>query len=50
VASGGTQVVVYEITDPQLALRLAARGIGYIETFAIGEMLAAFEPLRSKST
>lgn len=50
VAPGGTQVVVYEITDPQLALRLAARGIGYIETFAIGEMLAAFEPLRPKST
>ena len=46
VGQDGAQVVVYEITDPQLALRLAARGIGFIETFAIGEMLAAFEPLR----
>lgn len=42
----GAQVVVYEITDPQLALQLARRGVGFIETFAIGEMLAAFEPLR----
>ena len=49
VGQDGAQVVVYEITDPQLALRLAARGIGFIETFAIGEMLAAFEPLRLPS-
>lgn len=47
VGQTGAQVVVYEITDPQLALRLAARGVGFIETFAIGEMLAAFEPLRA---
>ena len=31
--------VVYEINDPQLALDLAKRGIGFIETGAIGEML-----------
>jgi len=42
----GAKIVVYEVTDPQLALRLAKRGVGFIETFAIGEMLAAFEPLR----
>lgn len=42
----GAQIVVYEITDPQTALKLAQRGVGFIETFAIGEMLAAFEPLR----
>jgi glycerophosphoryl diester phosphodiesterase len=42
----GTQVVVYEITDPDIALKLARRGVGYIETFAIGEMLSAFEMLR----
>ena len=42
----GAQIVVYEITDPQVALKLAQRGVGFIETFAIGEMLAAFEPLR----
>ena len=31
--------VVYEINDPQLALDLAKRGIKFIETGAIGEML-----------
>lgn len=42
----GVKIVVYEITDPQAALKLAKRGVGFIETFAVGEMLAAFEPLR----
>lgn len=45
----GAEVVVYEVTDPQLALKLARRGVGYIETFAIGEMLAAFGPLKKSS-
>lgn len=44
----GAKIVVYEVTDPQMALKLAKRGVGFIETFAIGEMLAAFEPLRKK--
>lgn len=44
----GAEVVVYEVTDPQLALKLARRGVGYIETFAIGEMLAAFGLLQKK--
>lgn len=42
----GAQVVIYEITDPQLALELAGRGVGFIETFAVGEMLQALELLR----
>jgi glycerophosphoryl diester phosphodiesterase len=46
IGGNGAEVVVYEITDPEQALRLAARGVRLIETFAIGEMLAAFEPLR----
>jgi glycerophosphoryl diester phosphodiesterase len=46
VGQDGAQVAVYEITDPQQALKLARRGAGFIETFAIGEMLAAIEPLR----
>ena len=29
----------YEVTDPQQALALALRGIEYVETMAIGEML-----------
>lgn len=44
----GAKVVVYEVTDPQVALKLAKRGVSLIETFAIGEMLAAFEPLRAQ--
>lgn len=41
-----SKVVVYEITDPQQALKLAERGVGFIETFAIGEMLQSLESLR----
>ena len=46
VEAPNAKVVVYEITDPLQALRLAARGVGFIETFAIGEMLQSFELLR----
>jgi glycerophosphoryl diester phosphodiesterase len=42
----GAQLVVYEITDTGLALRLAERGAALIETFAVGEMLAKFELIR----
>jgi hypothetical protein len=49
LGSTGAQVVIYEITDPETALRLADRGVGYIETFAIGEMLQAFELLRASA-
>jgi glycerophosphoryl diester phosphodiesterase len=45
----GARVAVYEITDPQQALRLAQRGADMIETFAIGEMIAAFELLRAEA-
>jgi len=48
LGKSGAKIVVYEITDPQAALKLAKRGVGFIETFAIGEMLAAFEPLRAQ--
>lgn len=34
-----TKLVVFEVTDPKIALSLAARGVDYIETFAVGEML-----------
>jgi glycerophosphoryl diester phosphodiesterase len=44
--TAGARVVIYEITDPEMALRLAARGVGFIETFAIGEMLQSLEALR----
>ncbi len=36
-----TQLAVYEIADPKLALRLAARGVDFVETFSIREMRVA---------
>lgn len=48
LGQNGAKVVIYEITDPDQALKLAARGVGFIETFAIGEMLQSFERLREQ--
>lgn len=39
----GARIVVYEVSDPALALRLAARGVDLIETFALGELRDALE-------
>ena len=44
------RLAVYEITDPREAAALAGRGVDLVETFAIGEMLAAFEALREAHT
>ena len=33
------KLVVFEVADQQVALALAARGVDFIETFAVGEML-----------
>jgi glycerophosphoryl diester phosphodiesterase len=43
--AGGAQLVVYEVDDARLALRLAARGVPYIETFAVGELAAQLATL-----
>jgi glycerophosphoryl diester phosphodiesterase len=40
LAKGSWDWAIYEVTDPQLALDLARRGVAYIETMAIGEMLS----------
>ncbi len=40
---GGAHVVIYEVAEPAVALTLADRGVDFIETFAVGEMRAAFE-------
>lgn len=48
LSRAGAKVVVYEITDPEFALRLAARGVGFVETFAIGEMRSAFDLMRGR--
>ncbi|GAB4513730.1 MAG: hypothetical protein Tsb0026_18680 [Sulfuricaulis sp.] len=41
----GTKLVVFEVADPKVALALAARGVDFIETFAVGEMLQEFSRL-----
>ena len=43
----GALLAVYEITDARTAIHLAKRGVDLIETFAVGEMLADFELLRT---
>lgn len=35
----GMQLVIFEVAEPRVALELAARGVDFIETFAVGEML-----------
>lgn len=36
----GIKLAVYEVADAELAARLAARGVDFVETFSIGEMRA----------
>jgi hypothetical protein len=33
------KLVIFEVAEPRVALDLAARGVDFIETFAVGEML-----------
>lgn len=40
-----TKLVVFEVTDPIVALRLAHRGVAFIETFAVGELKQQMELL-----
>lgn len=37
----GAKLAVYEVADPETALRLAGRGVHLVETFAIGELRRA---------
>lgn len=46
---GNAKLVVYEIVSAKLALKLAARGVEFIETFAIGEMFEQLEQLKGQS-
>lgn len=39
----GTELVIYEVDDPRLAIRLAQRGVRYLETFALIELREAIE-------
>src|SRR5262249_39138491 len=45
----GAKIAVYEIDDPALARALAARGVHLVESFAIGEMIAAFRALGTEA-
>jgi glycerophosphoryl diester phosphodiesterase len=45
---GKTKLAVYEVADPARALALAGRGVDLVETFAIGEMLAALRGLEGR--
>ncbi len=40
-----TKLVVFEVADPKVALTLVPRGVDFIETFAVGEMLQEFSRL-----
>ncbi len=40
---GNARLAVFEVASPERALKLAARGVAFIETFAIGEMRAGLE-------
>lgn len=44
LAYDGARLVIYEVAEPELAKRLAARGVEFVETFAIAEMRAALGP------
>lgn len=39
LATGSWRWAIYEITDPDVAMTLATRGVSLIETMAVGEML-----------
>lgn len=43
------KLVVYEIVKANLAVALAARGVDFVETFAIGEMFEQLEHLKGQS-
>ena len=40
------QLVVYDVTEPSIARNLHQRGLQFIETFAVGEMLQALKELK----
>lgn len=44
-----TKLVVFEVAEPRVALELAVRGVDFIETFAIGEMIQELGRLATAS-
>jgi glycerophosphoryl diester phosphodiesterase len=45
IAARAASVVVFEVAEVDVALRLAQRGVGFIETYAVGELRQAFDLL-----
>src|SRR5690606_11274049 len=43
VVQPGSALFCWEVADPALALQLHARGVDYVETYEIGEMLKALK-------
>lgn len=46
--ANNAKLVVYEITSARRALNLAARGVDFVETFAVGEMFEQLELLQAQ--
>ena len=44
----GSRLAVYECTDPEVAMALSKRGIEFVETFAIGEMIEQLHTMAGK--
>jgi glycerophosphoryl diester phosphodiesterase len=47
LSAGDMKLVVFEVEEPRVALTLAERGVDFIETFAVGEMIREFARLAS---
>lgn len=44
----GGKLAVYEVDEPQVAQALFQRGVEFVETFAVGELLAGLRALRGR--
>lgn len=44
----GSRIAVYECTDPDVAMSLHKRGVEFVETFAIGEMIEQLQTMADK--
>jgi len=49
LSADGMQIVVFEVAEPRAALALAERGVDFIETFAVGEMIRELARLAAGS-
>ena len=45
-----TELAVYEVANAETALQLAERGVDYVETFAVCELLRELEAISRQAT